>query len=81
MSLDICPRMRKKAAFSPLHFSLDYRNGSLLVLGAALLPCHPTFSLSLSQASDVKDLPRGLLLGLMLYSFCNESEEPELQES
>ena len=80
MSLDICPRMTKKAAFSPLHFSLDYRNGALLVLGAALLPCHTT-SLSLSQASDVKDLPRGLLLGLMLYSFCNESEEPELQES
>ena len=40
-----------------------------------------SLSLSASQASDVKDLPRGLLLGLMLYSFCNESEEPELQES
>ena len=46
-----------------------------------LCPLATLRSLSLSQASDVKDLPRGLLLGLMLYSFCNESEEPELQES
>ena len=42
VSLDICPRMRKKVVFSPPHFFFDYKSMALSVLGAVALPCQPT---------------------------------------
>ena len=38
VSLDVCPRMRKKVVFSHPHFLFDYKNVALFVLRAAL-PC------------------------------------------
>ena len=40
VSLDVCPRMRKKVVFSPAHFFLEDKDVDLLVLRAPF-PCQP----------------------------------------
>ena len=75
VSLDICPRMRKKVVLPTACFSFVYTNKVLLVLGAE--PSHLPVCISHEHPILINSLFTCLFA--FCCSFCTETKDPELQ--